>query len=109
MPAMLERITVFCFAASYGVALVLELWHLLAPRPIARLVGLCFGAAGLLAHTFYLLAQPFDLATPLGSLLSLAWILAIFYLYGSIHHYRQAWALFVLPLVLGLVTLAVLV
>jgi ABC-type transport system involved in cytochrome c biogenesis permease subunit len=109
MAAIIERTTVFCFAASYGVALVLELWHLLAPRPIARLVGLGFGAAGLLAHTFYLLAQPMDLATPASSLLLLAWILAVFYLYGSIHHYRHAWGLFVLPLVLGLVVLAAIV
>ncbi len=61
------------------------------------------------AHTLYLLAQPLSLAAPIGSLLFLAWILAVFYLYGAIHHYRQAWGLFVLPLVLGLVVLAVLV
>jgi ABC-type transport system involved in cytochrome c biogenesis permease subunit len=36
----------------------------------------------------------------------LAWILAIFYLYGSIHHRRLAWGVFVLPLVLGLTGLA---
>src|SRR5205807_2468049 len=109
MSAFLERISVFCFAASYGVALALELWHLAAPRPVLRLIGLGFGAAGWLAHTFYLAAQPLSLASPLGSLLFLAWILAVFYLYGSIHHYRQAWGLFVLPLVLGLVVLAVIV
>ena len=106
MSAYFERVTIFCFAASYGVALALELWHLLAPRPILRLIGLGFGAAGLLAHTFFVLAQPLTLAMPLGSLLFLAWILAVFYLYGSVHHYRQAWGLFVLPLVLGLVVLA---
>src|SRR5262249_31477986 len=41
-----------------------------------------------------------------GSLLFLAWIVAIFYLYGALHHRRIAWGLFVLPLVLGLVGLA---
>src|SRR5207247_867933 len=41
-----------------------------------------------------------------GSLLFLAWVLAVFYLYGTIHHRRAAWAVFVLPLVLGLVVLA---
>jgi ABC-type transport system involved in cytochrome c biogenesis permease subunit len=106
MSAFFERVTIFCFAASYGIALALELWHLAAPRPVLRLVSLGFGAAGLLAHTFFVLAQPLALATPLGSLLFLAWIVAVFYLYGSIHHYRQAWGLFVLPLVLGLVALA---
>src|ERR1700731_3510237 len=109
MSAFMERITVFCFAASYGVALVLELWHLLAPRPVLRLVGIGFGAAGLLAHTLYVLVQPLPLATPLGSLLFLAWILAIFYFCGTLHHRRTAWGLFVLPLVLSLVVLAVVV
>jgi ABC-type transport system involved in cytochrome c biogenesis permease subunit len=38
-------------------------------------------------------------------MLFLAWILAIFYLIGSIHHRRLSWGLFVLPLVLALVGL----
>jgi ABC-type transport system involved in cytochrome c biogenesis permease subunit len=33
-------------------------------------------------------------------------VLAIFYLYGSIHHWSQAWALFVLPVVILLVALS---
>lgn len=106
MSAFLARITIFCFAASYGVALALELWHLVARRPVLRLVSLGFGAAGLFAHTFYVLLQPLPLSTPLGSMLFLAWILAVFYLYGSIHHKHTAWGLFVLPLVLGLIILA---
>src|SRR4051794_39214575 len=109
MSAFIDRINFLCFAASYGVALGLELWHLAAPRSILRLFGIGFGAAGLLAHTIYVLVQPLPLATPLGSLLFLAWILAVFYLYGSIHHQRTAWGLFVLPLVLGLIVLAKLV
>jgi ABC-type transport system involved in cytochrome c biogenesis permease subunit len=36
----------------------------------------------------------------------LSWILAVFYLFGSIHHRRLAWGVFVLPVVLGLVGLA---
>jgi ABC-type transport system involved in cytochrome c biogenesis permease subunit len=107
MSAFFERITVFCFAASYGVALALEIWHQWRPRPVLRIIGIGFGAAGLLAHTLYIWAQPLSLALPLGSLLFLAWILAIFYLYGSIHHYKQAWGLFVLPLVIGLILLGV--
>ncbi len=106
MTAFMAGISDFCFAASYTVALVLELWHLLAPRPVLRLVSIGFGAAGLLAHTVYVLVQPLPLATPVGSLMFLAWILAVFYVYGSIHHKRTAWGLFVLPLVLGLVALA---
>lgn len=106
MPAFLERVTVFCFAASYAVALALELWHLARPRPILRYVAIGFGTAGTLAHLFYVAVQPLPLAAPAGSLQMLALILSIFYVYGSIHHHRLAWGLFVLPLVLGLIVLA---
>ena len=106
MPALLERVTIFCFAASYGTALLLELLSPFQPRPVQRLLGLAFGFAGFVAHTIYLAVQPVTLAAPFGSLLFLAWILAVFYLYGTVHHRRQAWGLFVLPLVLGLVVLA---
>jgi ABC-type transport system involved in cytochrome c biogenesis permease subunit len=103
-----ERITVYCFAASYAVAFALELAQLLRPRPVLRLIGTAFGSAGLLAHTLFLAVQRPELGTRYGSLLFLAWIIAIFYLYGSLHHRKIAWALFVLPLVLGLIGLAVL-
>lgn len=101
-----DRITLFCFEASYLVALVLEILHLLWPRPLARLTGMAFGGAGLLAHTLYLLYQQPSLSSPFGSMLFLAWILAVFYLYGSVHHRKVSWGLFALPLVLGLVVLA---
>jgi ABC-type transport system involved in cytochrome c biogenesis permease subunit len=106
MPTVLGKITAFCFAASYGVALALELFHLFRPRPVLRLLSLFFGGAGLLAHTVYVVVNPLPLETAFGSLVFLAWVLAVFYLYGSLHHRRVAWGLFVLPLVLGLVTLA---
>jgi ABC-type transport system involved in cytochrome c biogenesis permease subunit len=108
----IERITLFCFGASYAVALILELALLARPRPLLRLLSTIFGAAGLLAHTLFLIhalflaEQRLPLSSPSGSLLFLAWILAIFGVYGSIHHSRQAWAVFVLPLVIGLVVLA---
>jgi ABC-type transport system involved in cytochrome c biogenesis permease subunit len=105
--ALLEKVSIFCFAASYGVALALELAHLFSPRPVLRYVGLGFGAAGLLAQLIYLLVQPLSLASPAGSLLFLALILVIFYMYGTLHHHRLAWGLFVLPLILGLIGLAV--
>src|SRR6516165_2312491 len=106
MPAVLERVTIFCFGASYAVALIFELAGLLRPQRWLRLLGLAFGGAGLLAHTLFVIVQQPPLASPTGALLFLAWILAVFYLYGSIHHRRVAWALFVLPLVLGLTVLA---
>ena len=47
-----------------------------------------------------------DSRTPRGSLLLLAWVLTIFYLYETVHPKRQPWALFVLPLVIVLVGLS---
>ena len=102
-----ERITVVCFSASYGVAFLAELLQLLRPRPVLRLVGQGFGCAGLFAHTVFLAVQRPELGSRYGSLLFLAWIVAVFYLYGSLHHRKIAWGLFVLPLVLGLIGLAV--
>ncbi|HXG11618.1 MAG TPA: cytochrome c biogenesis protein CcsA [Gemmataceae bacterium] len=102
----LEGISLLCFAASYGGAFALELLQLIRPRAIQRLIGLGFGAAGLLAHTLFLLVKQPPVASQFGSTLFLAWILAVFYFYGSIHHGKVAWGVFVLPLVLGLVGLA---
>jgi ABC-type transport system involved in cytochrome c biogenesis permease subunit len=109
-----ERVTVLCFAASYATAFALELWHLFRPRPILRILALGFGGAGLLAHVIFLIVQSLvkqklPLGSPTGSLLFLALILAVFYVGEAIHHRRMAWALFVLPLVLGLIGLGVLV
>lgn len=108
MLTFFEKVTVVCFAASYGVAFALELWHLFRPRPILRIVALGFGAAGLLAHIIYLSMQTLPLGSPTGSLFLLALILAVFYVGEAIHHGRVAWALFVVPVVLGLIGLAVL-
>lgn len=101
----MDRVTTYCFVASYTLALAFELLHQLRPRPIFRLVALANGAAGLAAHTLFLIAQQPPLAGQFGWLLYLGWVLAIFYLAGSLHHRRQAWGVFVLPLVLGLVGL----
>ena len=98
----LERITIFCFGASYALALLFELVHLLWPRPIHRLTSLGFGAAGLVAHTLYLAFHPTVFSSQSGTCLLLSWILAVFYLYGAIHHGKLVWGAFVLPLVLAL-------
>jgi ABC-type transport system involved in cytochrome c biogenesis permease subunit len=102
----MERVTLFCFAASYAVALGLELWHLYQRRPVHRLAANIFGGAGLLAQTIYLAVQRPPLALQYGLLLVLAWILAIFYLSEALHHGGQAWGVFVLPILLVLVLLA---
>ena len=106
MPAELGRITVFCFAASYAVAFVAELLRQWLKRPALRWLALVFAAAGLVAHTAFVIVNPLPLQTSFGSLIFLAWILGVFCLYGSIHHRRLAWGLFVWPVVLGLIGLA---
>jgi ABC-type uncharacterized transport system permease subunit len=112
------RVTVMCFAASYASAFALDLWHLFRPRPILRVLAIVFGAAGLLAHIIFLAYRAvtpaeeggvaLPLSSPMGSLLLLSLILAVFYVGEAIHHGRVAWAVFVLPIVLGLIGLAVL-
>jgi ABC-type transport system involved in cytochrome c biogenesis permease subunit len=107
-----ERITVFCFGASYAIALLLELVYLLWPRSYLRILSNVLGGAGLFAHSLFLAATFFvtpgetPLSSQFVSLLFVAWILAIFCLYGALHHRRAAWGVFVLPLVLFLVVLA---
>jgi ABC-type uncharacterized transport system permease subunit len=102
----IDRITVFCFAASYAVAFGFEMLFQFRRVPIFRVLSLCFGVAGLVAHTLFVLVQPLLLSSPFGSFIFLGWILSVFYAYGAVHHHRVAWALFVLPLVLGLTLLA---
>ena len=106
MPAEFGRITVFCFAATYAVALGLELLRQFQARPALRWLALSFACAGLIAHSLFVAVNPLPLQTAFGSLIFLAWILAVFCVYGAFHHKRLAWELFVLPLVLGLVLLA---
>jgi Cytochrome C assembly protein len=95
-----------CFGLSYLLALVLELARLRWPSKALRTAGLAAATVGLLTHSAYLLIHHPSPAAPYGSLLLLAWVLAIFCLYGAIHHARQAWGIFVLPVVVGLVGLS---
>lgn len=102
----LQGVTHACFGLSYLCALGFELARLRWPRAGLRGAGLAFGAAGLLAHTAYLGMHHPSPAAPYGSLLLVGWVMALVYFYGTIHHARQAWAVFVLPVVLLLVVLS---
>ena len=106
MSSPLENVSHACFGLSYLVAFACEAARLRWPSRPLRLTGLGWGTAGLLAHSAFLLVQHPTPASPEGSLLGVAWVLAVFSLYGSVHHARQAWAVFVLPVVLGLVGLS---
>jgi ABC-type transport system involved in cytochrome c biogenesis permease subunit len=102
----LQGVTHACFGLSYLLALGLELAWLARPRPLWRALALTLGTAGFFAHTAYILIHQPTPAAPYGSLLLLAWVLATFYLLGTLHHKKQAWAVFVLPVVIGLVALS---
>jgi ABC-type transport system involved in cytochrome c biogenesis permease subunit len=102
----LQGVSHTCFGLSYLLALGLELARLRWPRAGMRPAGLALGAVGLFTHSAYLAIHHPSLATSYGSLLLLAWVLAVFYFYGSLHHARQAWGVFVLPVVVALVGLS---
>jgi ABC-type uncharacterized transport system permease subunit len=101
--SLIQGIHHYCIGLSYLCAFLLELARLLWPAQGWRIAGLGFGAAGLFAHTAYLIVQQPSPAVPSGSLLILAWVLAVFYFWGTVDHAKQAWAIFVLPVVIGLV------
>src|SRR4051794_35594132 len=106
----LQGITHACFGLSYLLALGLELARLAKPSAGLRIGSLIAGAAGLFAHTTFIAYHRPTPAEPYGSLLYLAWILAIFYFVGSVQkkYARNAWAVFVLPVVIALVGLSLL-
>ncbi|MBN9520932.1 cytochrome c biogenesis protein CcsA [bacterium] len=102
----LQGITHACFGLSYLLAFALETARLFWPAAGWRVAALALGTAGAFAHTVYLTVNQPTPAAPYGSLLYLAWVLALFYLYGTVTYARQAWAVFVLPVVIGLVGLS---
>jgi ABC-type transport system involved in cytochrome c biogenesis permease subunit len=102
---LLQKITVVCFAASYALALILEMAQRVRRRRALRWAALAACGAGLFAHSVFLVVHKLPLASESGSFFMLAWVLAVFSFLGSLHHRRLAWALFVLPVALGLVFL----
>ncbi len=56
MPTM-ANVTVFCFLASYFVALVLESARLVRGPSVSRMFPVLAGTAGLVAHTTYLIVR----------------------------------------------------
>jgi hypothetical protein len=115
MAAMLEGVHVFCFAASYAVTLALEASRLFFRAPIRMVFILGSAAAGLLAHSLYLVAEARRASTVAGEIplsswahwcFLAAWVLVVAYLAMAITRPRNASGLFVLPLVFLLICLA---
>ena len=108
MTAFLSGISVFCFVASYAVALACEASRLVFRSGVRGAVMVAFAAAGLLAHTLFLgwravNAAAMPLSSPFDWYLLAAWLLAAGYLYLTVINPRTPVGLFMLPVVLGLV------
>jgi len=109
----LSQVHLFCFLLSYLAAFVGELFQVLRGRSKAVRAGqLVFTAAGLVAHTAYLVARSRQSGLPplVGSshdwLLVLAWLGGVLYLAIAVTHPKTAQGLFLLPAVLGLIVMA---
>jgi ABC-type transport system involved in cytochrome c biogenesis permease subunit len=110
----MSRVSIVCFAASYAVALVLELSRLLFRSGIRGAVMIAFAVAGLFAHTAYLFYRTLEFyqragtgGSPLSSkqewYFIAAWLLVVVYLYLTCYHPKVPYGVFLLPLVLGLI------
>lgn len=108
--SLLAKIEIMCFAASYSVALVLEITRLFVRSGLRGALMIGFSAGGILAHTLFLIHRATQTETPLSSsfdwYLVAAWVLAVMYLYLTLYHPRNPIGLFLLPLVLALVGVA---
>ncbi len=109
---VIDRLSILCFAGTYGLALLAEL-----ARPLVKSALRWYLAAGLMAlgwlvQTAFLanltLKSPMAaVGTAFGSVMVLSWILALIGLYLMVREPRPiAVGIFVLPMVLGLVIVA---
>jgi hypothetical protein len=102
---MLSGVTTICFAASYAVALALEISRLAFRSGAQRVVTLGFAVAGLVAQTAFLYYRAInEHGAPLSSerdwFLVAAWVLVVVYLHLAVLHPKTPFGLFMLPLVL---------
>ncbi|RUL87127.1 cytochrome C assembly family protein [Tautonia sociabilis] len=110
---MLDRLSVLCFAGTYGLALAAELARLVARAPIRWHLTLGLTLLGWLVHSVFLgnLAWregQLPITSAFHSLLVLAWILVAIDLYLSVSAPKPATVgAFVLPMVLALLGAAV--
>jgi ABC-type uncharacterized transport system permease subunit len=109
----LANVHTVCFAASYAIALVLEVSRLFLRVPIRHLGSIAFTVAGLLAHLIYILmraGREDGQSTPLTSwydwLLMVAWGVAMAYLVLALRRPQATAGIFALPLVLVLIAVA---
>ncbi|MEC7500971.1 MAG: cytochrome c biogenesis protein CcsA [Planctomycetota bacterium] len=104
----MDKISVFCFAASYTVALLLELSRLFFRSGIRGVLLIGFACAGFLAQTLFVVARLAQESAQdsLDWYLLVAWILAAIYLYLLFYHPKIPLGIFLLPLILALIAFA---
>ncbi len=106
---MIDRLSILCFAGTYGLALLAELARFVVRGAVRWYLAAVLMALGWLVQTAFLanLAMKSPMApvtTAFGSMMVLSWIVALIGLYLMVRSPRpMAVGLFVLPLVLGLV------
>ncbi len=111
----LYKISITCFAASYLVVFALEISRVFFDVALRKYVRVGFAAAGLVAHTVYLLwqgkleldATGIWLSSWFGWCLAAAWVLAAAYLWISIRQAKSVIGLFLLPVIIVLIAVAV--
>ncbi len=108
---MLSGVSTICFAASYAIALALELSRLWFRSRVRGVVLFGFAAAGLLAHTAFLYYRAVQAAgAPLSSerdwFLIAAWTLVAAYLFLAAAYPKIPFGVFLLPLALLLIAAA---
>ncbi len=106
---MIDRLSVLCFAGTYGLALAAELARFVVRGTVRWYLAAGLTALAWLVQTLYLANLAFKrpmapVATEFGSMMLLSWIVALIGLYLMLRSPRPvAVGIFVLPLVLGLV------
>jgi ABC-type transport system involved in cytochrome c biogenesis permease subunit len=109
---VIDRLSVLCFAGTYGLALLVELGRFVVRSVVRWYIAAALMALGWLVQTAYLanlaLKSPMaPVTTAFGSVMVLSWIVALIGLYLMVRSPKPvAVGMFVLPLVLGLVVVA---
>ena len=108
---MLSGISIFCFAASYALALLLEAGRPLARNRLPQRSAWILALAGFIAHTLFLghranISQASPLSSPFDWYLLAAWTLAGLYVVLTLSRPSMALGIFLLPAVLLLIVVA---
>lgn len=109
---MIDRLSVLCFAGTYGLALLAELLRFFVRSSLRWYIATGLMALAWLVQTAFLanlaINNPMVLVTtPFESLIVLSWIVALIGLYLMVRSPKpMATAMFVLPVVLGLIAVA---